>query len=318
MRNLKMNKHTVATYILYASFVAFSFASAVTTYMGVGLVLISYDPLIKHLISFCISFATSGVMFYIGLHIPEYFYRHNVSMPVLGYFAIATVSIFFNFVTFYQGQIMALSLDDDVRDLNNDVEVIYSIGVDNLSRYCLVNAWKDSLAVASAGMVSEEEHGYQAGKGVRWQEHFSRYNVYENKLKDAIALYDKRKAALDKMYSSVNGYLVQADKSNNVKEREDHISKVLVVLDRMIGFAKSVGYGGGAVVTTSSYMKIKRPDYVLGVIIDAFEDYGKMNSSDRSKIALSAFLSVILDLPIFVVLLLLGDRNKGILETLWK
>lgn len=313
-----MDKKFVNT-ILHVSFGAFALASAVTTFIGVALVLESLNVYIRYFISFLISFATSGVMLYIGLNIPHYFLKGKVSLPVLAYFSIALISVFFNFVTFYQGQIMNQTLSSDTRLINAKLEELYKKSLYALSEYYKINEIQNKMAVEKAGMDSEKDHAVEPGEGGRWQKHFAQYNKYKQRVDIAKKEYNKEKIRIDSIYSNTVALLKRAENENKIEQKEVILNDAVSNIDRLNGFISLYEPRGKELIMGLDYLRVKKPDYMLSVIVDMFYRYNQLHGLEQSRFMLSMFLAVMLDIPIFMVLMLLGEKlveSKD--RSLWK
>lgn len=299
-------KKTIET-ILIISFIFFGIASAVTTFLGVMLVLESYDDYLKLILSGLIAIATSGVMLYIGFSIPKFNKDGRIIFIILAYLVIASLSIFFNFVTFYQGQIMTRTVDQDIRNLNSELTSSYENAKKQLELGLKIYAVRDSIAKYRAAAKSEAENVMRPGKKWRWQKLKEKENLYESQLTNIENIYNLKVKKISTIYNSGKHTLNSIKLEDKLKIKISYAEKVIKTIDELNAISKGINPNFVYSSYKPDFTSVKKPDYILQKIVDVFSNYKNITGKAKTRFAISLFLSVLLDIPIFITLLLLGS-----------
>ncbi|NUQ26710.1 MAG: hypothetical protein HUU34_22425 [Saprospiraceae bacterium] len=226
--------------ILIISFACFGIASAITTFLGVLSVLESYNDYLKYALSSLIAFATSGVMLYIGFNIPNFKQEGKLILAVLAYFVIASMSIFFNFVTFYQGQIVSRTIEEDVRVLNSELTKSYGDSKLALENSLNVSALKDSVQIYENLVKSEKYHPNRPGPGMRWDSLKKKLDTYRGKLASATETYNQRMKEINLKSEDANKALEEIARSENADEKMIYAEQAVKKIDEINALTKTI------------------------------------------------------------------------------
>jgi hypothetical protein len=293
--------------ILIVSFTCFGIASAVTTFLGVMSVLESYDEYLKYGLSILIALATSGVMLYIGFSIPKFKKDGKLVLVILAYFVIASMSIFFNFVTFYQGQIISRTVGEDVRALNSELTTSFGNAMSTLDEEFNISFLKDSVAYYNAAAKSEAEHAMRPGKNWRYQKLKEKLNLFESQLENAEQSYADRAKEIKGKYEVGKKAVSDVEKQERVEDKINSAEVAIKSIDEMNAITKGINSEYKFEPFNPEFLKVKKPDYILQLIVDIISNYDKIEGQAKTRFGISMFLSILLDIPIFITLLLLGS-----------
>jgi len=293
--------------ILIISFACFGIASALTTFLGVLSVLESFDLYLKYGLAALIAIATSGVMLYIGFSIPRFRQDGKIVLVVLAYFVIASMSIFFNFVTFYQGQIISRTVDKDLRVLNSELTMAYNKAIFELKASLDIEALRDSVATYEAKAKSEEYNVLRPGKDWRWQDLKEKLDLYEAQLQKSVEAFEKQRPILSKKYDEAKEALALMKVDEVVEEKMVMAEKANKKIDEINAITQGLNPSYKYSYFYPEFLKIRKPDYMMQVIVDAIANYDEIEGQERTRFGISMFLSILLDIPIFITLLLIGS-----------
>lgn len=296
--------------ILIISFMCFGIASAVTTFLGVYSVLQDQQDYVRLGLSTLLAIGTSGAMLYIGYKVPEYKNQGKIILVVLAYLLIASLSIFFNFVTFYESQIKSSTADNDIQALNNSLSQNYLSSIKYLDNKYSITELKDSIAFYKASAKSEEEHAIRPGKKWRWQKLKESLNLFESQYEKAKKEHKDELETVNKLNSETSNILSEVA---NSEESFDNMAldKAITNINKLININKSMDENYVYDLPVLGIKRVNRPDYILEFMSKTISNYDTIEDSQKSKFNLSLFFSILLDIPIFLTMVLVGSDGSA-------
>jgi len=288
----------------------FGIASAITTFLGVYSVLQDQEEIIRLGLSTLLAVGTSGAMLYIGYKVPEYRNQGRIILVVLAYFLIASLSIFFNFVTFYQSQIKSSTADKDIQALNNTLNQNYLKSIKYLDTKYSINELKDSIAIYDAAAKSEAEHAIRPGKKWRWQKLKEKLNLFESQYVKSQKEHKEELQIVNNINIETSNLLSEI---SNSEETFNHINldKAITNINRLININKSMDENYVYDMPVLGLKRVNRPDYILEFMTRTISNYDNIEESQKSKFNLSLFFSILLDIPIFLTMVLVGSDGSS-------
>lgn len=298
-------------YILAVGLVLFALASAITTFLGVSLVMKSFENWISVSMAVCISIGTSAMMIYLGLKTSEIRGRGNILMIALGYLFIASISVFFNFHTFFGSQAVTSALDSDAKNVRAMISQNFAeIESAMRDQYDIVKL-EQIVAIDTANMVSEETHNSRPGKGGKHQVLKEKFLRSKNTLIAAQKRYRSEIANIKLTVDDTKQMITDALASDNTDELKQAIRLGSDTYEALIGKRNSISGSNIEAKLELSSSQLERPDYMVNIITQYFKDKSKLSEQSISRVHLSFGLSVFLDFPIFITLLFVNTGRDS-------
>jgi len=177
-----MNQKIVQS-ILYVALVIFAVMSALTTFIGVNLVMSSFQEIIRWTLAAGIAVGTSLMMVYLGIRAADFIGKGQILSISIGYLFIASLSVFFNFHTFYGGQTLSVSLVEDAKMVRKEVTSISKKYKEEIERINNIDNLTKKVSDTKAAMNAEEFHNTRPGRGDKHQELKEKWLRYTEELK---------------------------------------------------------------------------------------------------------------------------------------
>jgi hypothetical protein len=289
--------------ILLTAVLIFSVMSAYTTQKGFSLIWDDSGSMEQFFMSWGIAIASSLLLIWLTLQIARR--SHNRFKIALSYLIVASISIFFNFNTFYSKQTKTGYTQNDIRAIIEEINNIKAGGYRKVEEK--KRKLQEEVDSLRALVQAEEEHVLRPGKGPIYQKKRERYLI-KKMIKET---YDKemevfRSKVEDMSQKSIKNLSMALEK-NRTGPMNSALEKGLIEMNNIESSIKSFvpDYSYKKKVEIISN-KSDTPRYSLFIIYNAIKYlFGMKNELSKEKVpavVLAVFLSLILDLPIFLIL----------------
>lgn len=285
--------------------IIFASLSAYTTKIGFNLLWGGDDPTNKIIIPWAVAIGLSLFMVVLTSIIPLAIKNKKIPLLILVYSIIALGSMFFNFQGFFGRQTHNISLIEDAKSARVILTSINNKSDLELLNYYKLNKIQQEQDSFYARMQEEVDHGYQPGKGERYQGWQSKYLRTKNRLKtnkgnyskDSLFIASNASEGIDRLNSALNS-MIQVDLQLSISNAE---IKQSMIVEKI----KTLNNNFNPEIFKSESHRMEDPDYVLSNFLKYFSG-DTLSEADNSRFALSIFFSFILDFPIFFSIVLLN------------
>ena len=300
------------TFLLWLAVAILNLISIFTTAKGAALAWQQGDALSSQLIPWGFAIAVGAIIIVLTIEAGERRLGVHPGLLVTGYLVFATVSIFFNFNYIHS----RMSAPDEERaalvGLNSLAGGMVADIEGRLRQKFKVEELSLQLAKAAAEMEVEEDRPDRPGQGPLWigemQEHAELGAQYDEAVKrlgdatkyikenapdqrnlDARMEFEETHAAVESLRQEILAFASQVEGRFGVSVEFDEN-------------AKSLLEGGDR--TDLWYSLNVVGDELLGIL------QGQWDRQDSGRFTLATLFSILIDVPIFVVVFMLGKRGK--------
>lgn len=299
----------ITRWLLFIVIFIFSVISAYTTKFGFSMVWGGEDDTPNMLISWGMAIGISLLMIYISLRVID-FQRKNFWGLVVGYFCVASVSVFFNFNAIHGRKSTAISLREDVELLRSSSISMRTEGVNALKEHFQIQALEKEVGSLLAEMKIEENHYERPGKGPKYHDLQGEYERKSIDLNLAQKEYTSTEQSIEVTYEQLLKILDDAISIDDEALYVNVISEGKKLYETIHALIKSyISNFNMPLPSTFISVQAGRPDYSFNTIFislkSLFSESPEVNQEEKMRVILSILISLVIDFPIFFSLVML-------------
>lgn len=299
--------------ILNIAIIIFLGISAYTTKVGISSLWKEENNLINEIIAWILAIGTSLLLYYISSFVATSFKERKFVKLTLGYFLIGLLSALFNFNAFYSSQTAQIDLSKEVISIRKAINLLVEQGKQDLRKDIIIaQNLVDSLKTE---MDSELINTYGIGKDTVFHKIRIDYTKSINRLRTLHGRYKTIEVRIDSLakitLDTINQALV-IKKESKLEQAvtigiKTHKKIRVIIVSELPILSNHIAY-----TKLSKNQGFDQINHSFDMLIKYFGQEGKTLSDDqRTTILLSIFFSIMLDFPIFFLLVILNIPAKS-------
>jgi len=299
--------------ILNIALIIFLGISTYTTKIGLSLLWKEENNLTNEIISWILAIGTSLLLYYISSFVATSFKKRQFIKLTLGYFLIGSLSAFFNFNTFYSRQSKQIRLNEEVTNIRNAINLLLKQGKQDLRKDIIISQnLVDSL---KAEMDSEKINPSRVGESPIFHKIRLQYTKSKNKLQTLKQRYKVTELSIDSLAKPTLDTINQAlseTKESSLRQAiiigiNTHTQIRATIVSKLPTPSNNKAY-----TKLSENKDFEEANYSFKMLIKYIgKDHDTLSDDQKKTILLSIFFSVMLDFPIFFLLIILNIPAKS-------
>lgn len=311
---LKPSVQANVNILVYFAIIVLGTISAITTAEGFKMIWIDGGPF-RNIIAYAFAMSVSAILVYCSLTITEYFEKGKALGLIAAFTLFALLSLFFNFNAIY-GIFMKEDITlSEIKRVRTEIASIRVQTIEKIDKEFKYSYWLKQVDSLSRKADAEEINVLRPGRSVIYQ------GIIDKKI-DAMAESEASRKKFT-YYRNIIDSLAQLSlatlDSAQISNNEAFQTKALH--DGVLMYNEIVAFGASLVPEYEAiYLRaqddIGKPDFALRTLFRSISFDSSLTSNELSSIGLAAFISFLLDFPIFLILVFLQGtkqrkRKKG-------
>jgi len=288
---------------LYVSIILFALASAYTTQVGISLLWQGDNWLIREGLALVIAIAISSTLVYISMQIPEALSEGKGYTLILGYLLIGLLSVLFNFNAFYSRQAIGTEIPNRANLVKEEAGELSS----EVARYlnAEVNTIQSLVDSLSGELEAEKSHPNRPGRGKVYFEINRQFQVASKELSTIMSKKNVLLPAVDSSKQKIINLLNVALGNGGEKKMNIAIDSSYTLFGQLVTNIESELIEFEA-RRLPPRVNMERLESSMTVLFNWIKGTGEYSDDQKSQVVIALIFSLILDFPIFFLLVILN------------